>query len=64
MEIYEILKNDSKDLLAEDLEILRTELAVGDYTDDYRKRCTELMEQIGKWNAHDSLPPRCRPRPG
>ena len=63
MEIYEILKNDSKDLLAEDLEILRTELAVGDYTDDYRKRCTELMEQIGKWNSHDSSKPEKKKQP-
>ena len=63
MEIYEILKNHSKDLLAEDLEILRTELAVGDYHDDYRKRCTELMEQIEKWNAHDSSKPEKKEQP-
>ena len=63
MEIYEILKNNSKDLLAEDLELLRTELAVGDYNDDYRKRCTELMKQIEKWNAHDSSKPEKKEQP-
>ena len=63
MEIYEILKNNSEDLLAEDLELLRTELAVGDYNDDYRKRCTELMKQIEKWNAHDSSKPEKKEQP-
>ena len=63
MEIYEILKNNSKDLLTEDLELLRTELAVGDYNDDYRKRCTELMKQIEKWNAHDSSKPEKKEQP-
>ena len=63
MEIYEILKNNSKDLLAEDLELLRTELAVGDYNDDYRKWCTELMKQIEKWNAHDSSKPEKKEQP-
>ena len=40
MEIYEILKNNSKDLLAEDLELLRTELAVGDYEADREMECS------------------------
>ena len=49
MEILEILKNDSEDLLSEDLELFRTELAVGSYDDDYRKECLDMIEKLEKW---------------
>ena len=58
MEILEILKNDSKELLQEDLDLFRTELAVGDYPETYRKDCLELIEQIEKWNNECDTAPQ------
>lgn len=54
MDILDILKNSSNDLLAEDLELFRTELAVGEYTESYRKECCELIDRIEKWQADSS----------
>lgn len=58
MEILEILKNDSKDLLQEDLDLFRTELSVGDYTETYRRDCLDLIEQIEKWHSDDDSKPK------
>ena len=54
MDILDILKNNSNELLAEDLELFRTELAVGEYTESYRKECCELIDRIEKWQAENS----------
>lgn len=51
MNILEILQNDGEDLLPEDLELFRTELAVGDYSSDYRKTCIEIIKQFEKENV-------------
>ena len=54
MDILDILKNSSDELLAEDLELFRTELAVGEYTESYRKECSELIDRIEKWQSDSS----------
>ena len=54
MEILNILKNSSNELLEEDLELFRIELAVGDYTENYRKECYELIDRIEKWQTESS----------
>ena len=49
MDILTTLKTSSGDLLPEDLELFRTELAVGNYSAAYKQECAELMEQIEHW---------------
>ncbi len=53
MDILEILKTSSNDLLPEDLELFLTELAVGDYAESYREECTELIKQLERWQADE-----------
>ena len=53
MDILAILKTNRDDLLPEDLELFRTELAVGDYSADYKQECAELMEQIEHWHKSE-----------
>ena len=54
MDILNKKKNNSNELLAEDLELFRTELAVGEYTESYRKECSELIDRIEKWQSDSS----------
>ena len=54
MEILDILKNSSDELLSEDLELFRIELSVGAYTESYRKECCELIDRIEKWQTESS----------
>ncbi|MGN1416262.1 MAG: hypothetical protein ACI4XF_05435 [Oscillospiraceae bacterium] len=49
MDILEILKTSSSDLLPEDLELFKTELAVGGYSEEYQKECTELIKALENW---------------
>ncbi|MCR5141456.1 MAG: hypothetical protein K6C68_02865 [Ruminococcus sp.] len=53
MEILEILKNNSSDLIPEDIALFKTELAVGTYTEDYKKQCYELIDRYESWNKAD-----------
>ena len=46
MEILEILKNNSSDLIPEDITLFKTELAVGNYSEDYKKQCYDLMDKL------------------
>lgn len=46
MDILEILKTSSSDILPEDLELFRTELAVGGYSKEYQKECIELIKEL------------------
>ena len=50
MDILGMLKNDSKDLLPEDLALFRTELAVGNYSESYKAECLDIIKQLEKWN--------------
>lgn len=50
MEILEILRSNAADLIPEDLELFKTELAVGDYSDDYKNECLEMMKRLENWN--------------
>ncbi|MBE6844446.1 MAG: hypothetical protein E7508_01850 [Ruminococcus sp.] len=53
MEILEILKTSADDLISEDFELFRTELVVGNYSDDYKAECLEIIERLEKWNESD-----------
>lgn len=53
MEILEILKTSADDLISEDFELFRTELVVGNYSDDYKAECLEIIERMEKWNESD-----------
>lgn len=53
MDILEILKTSSAELLPEDLELFRTELAVGGYSAEYQKDCLDRIAQIEKWMQPD-----------
>lgn len=46
MEILEILKSHKDDLISEDLELFKTELAVGNYSEHYKKECLEIIERM------------------
>lgn len=47
MDILEILRTSSSDLISEDLELFKTELAVGSYSEDYQKECLQLIKELG-----------------
>ena len=49
MDILEILKSSSSDLLPEDLELFKTELAVGGYSEEYQRECIELIKALENW---------------
>lgn len=49
MDILEILKTSSSDILPEDLELFRTELSVGGYSEEYQKECIELIKKLENW---------------
>ena len=51
MDILEILKSSSNELLQEDLDLFRTELAVGEYAESYQKECLELIAALEKWRS-------------
>lgn len=46
MDILEILRTSSSDLISEDLELFKTELAVGSYSEDYQKECLQLIKEL------------------
>lgn len=53
MDILAILKTNSDDLIPEDLDLFRTELAVGNYSTDYKQECAERMEKIENWRKSE-----------
>ena len=61
MEILEILKQSSGELLPEDLELFRTELAVGEYPEAYQKECLELIKKLENWNEPTAGTPPAKP---
>ncbi len=46
MDILEILKNNKNELIREDIDLFKTELAVGSYSDDYKKKCYEIIDMM------------------
>ena len=46
MDVYEILEKNSRDLYPEDLDFFETELATGDYDQDYKIMCLDMIEDI------------------
>lgn len=50
MDILGILKSSGSELIPEDLELFRTELIVGEYDEEYKKQCRELIDEIERWN--------------
>ena len=53
MEVLEILEKNSRDLYPEDLDFLETELATGDYTDEYKKLCRDKLSEVRRFLAGD-----------
>ena len=49
MEVLEILEKNSRDLYPEDLDFLETELATGDYTDEYKKLCKDKLLEVRRF---------------
>jgi hypothetical protein len=49
MDILQILKTNGKELLPEDLEMLRAELDTGDYDYAYKRECRALIGAIKHW---------------
>ncbi len=54
MDILNILKTSSSELLPEDLDLFRTELAVGNYSESYQKECLDLIASLENWHNDDS----------
>ncbi|WP_201759570.1 MULTISPECIES: hypothetical protein [Clostridia] len=53
MEILAILKGNQDDLLPEDFALFRTELAVGSYSEEYKKECLDLIKTLENWNKEN-----------
>ena len=51
MEVLEILEKNSRDLYPGDLDFLETELATGDYTDEYKKLCRDKLSEVRRFLA-------------
>lgn len=49
MEILEILENNERELYEEDLDFFETELATGEYTEAYAKRCRKKIRMLREW---------------
>ena len=56
MEILEILKNSKDEIYPEDLDFFETELATGDYAEDYIAACKEQITLIRNWMAEKDAP--------
>ncbi len=56
MEILEILKNNKDELIPEDIELFRTELIVGGYSEEYQKECFDIINQLEKWSQPEKTP--------
>ena len=63
MDILEILKTSSAELLPEDLELFRTELAVGGYSAEYQRDCLDRIAQIEKWMQQETPRRKADPAP-
>ncbi len=46
MDILMMLQNDADELCKEDLEMIKEELAIGDYSGDYRRECTRIIWRL------------------
>lgn len=54
MDILKILKNPGTEIYPEDLDFFETELATGDYSEDYIKQTREKIAEVRKWLQGDS----------
>ena len=53
MDVLTILKNNGKDLLPEELDLLRAELDTGDYDAGYIASCKALIREIENWTKEN-----------
>ena len=56
MDILKILTESARDLIPEDLDVLETELATGDYDDDYRAKCIARLSECRLWLSGETQP--------
>lgn len=56
MEILEILKNSKEEIYPEDLDFFVTELATGNYSEDYIAECKNQIKLIRNWMAEKDAP--------
>ena len=54
MEILKILETSTEDLYPEDLDFFETELATGDYSEEYAAQCRQKIQELRKWISGDS----------
>jgi len=50
MDILKILNDSSDSIIKEDLDFFETELATGDYSDEYIAKCKKLIDAKRNWN--------------
>jgi len=65
MDVLEILRKNGKDLLPEDLDLLRTELDTGAFDEGYIETCKQMISEIVNWQKGEGKPePPKPPVPG
>lgn len=58
MNVLKILQNNGKDLLPSEIELLHTQLATGDYTEDYKKQCKSMLIELENWAKEATKSPK------
>ena len=56
MDILKILTESARDLIPEDLDVLETELATGDFDDEYRAKCLARLSECRLWLSGEAQP--------
>lgn len=54
MDILKILKESSANIYPEDLEFFETELAIGEYSEDYIVQCKEEIQKLRNWMKNEN----------
>lgn len=56
MDVYKILKENSDNILLEDLDFFETEISTGKfYTSEYVQKCKALIEELRNWKKQELL---------
>ncbi len=58
MDIWKLLDGPLEDLYVEDLDFFLTELATGDYSDEYRTKCVNKINEIKNWHHKKDIIPQ------
>lgn len=54
MDILKILKESSANIYPEDLEFFETELAIGEYSEEYIAQCKEEIQKLRNWMKNEN----------